>query len=93
MTIALGREKEGEYRENLHKIANVSVNFMYILYDRTTICTQCSFKYNCVLDVLNLGGNGDDHYCHCLFHGIKCVRHQGMVMLTIHLRTDWFLTW
>jgi len=28
MTIALGREKEAEYRENLHKIANVSVNFM-----------------------------------------------------------------
>ena len=26
MTIALGREKEAEYRENLHKIANVSVN-------------------------------------------------------------------
>lgn len=39
MTIALGREKEAEYRENLHKIASVSVNFMYISYDRTTIAT------------------------------------------------------
>ena len=39
MTIALGREKEAEYKENLHKIASVSVNFMYISYDRTTIAT------------------------------------------------------
>ena len=28
MTIALGREKETEYKENLHKIANVSNNWM-----------------------------------------------------------------
>lgn len=25
MTIALGKDKEAEYKENLHKIANVSV--------------------------------------------------------------------
>ena len=29
MTIALGREKDAEYRENLHKIADVSDHYMY----------------------------------------------------------------
>ena len=28
MTIALGKDKEAEYKENLHKIANVSVCYM-----------------------------------------------------------------
>ncbi len=36
MTIALGREKEAEYRENLHKIADVSDD-LCLLYSRNTI--------------------------------------------------------
>lgn len=30
MIIALGRDKEAEYKENLHKIANVSVQFLTV---------------------------------------------------------------
>ena len=30
MIIALGRDKEAEYKENLHKITNVSVQFLTV---------------------------------------------------------------
>ena len=34
MIIALGRDKEAEYKENLHKIANVSEHSVETLIDR-----------------------------------------------------------